>query len=72
MASSSSIQLLLDYTQQRYESTLKTIGEFGDVTIDDVTELMIRTHDQLKELVRLLIPSALNTREPISESKKTL
>lgn len=45
---------LLEYTKHRYDSSLKTMLDIGDINIDDVYELMKQTHEQLKELLMIV------------------
>ena len=45
---------LLEYTKNRYNSSLETMLNIGDINIDDVYELMKQTHQQLKELLMIV------------------
>jgi len=43
---SESFYPLIEYTIKRYDESLKVMLDIGDVTIDDVYELMKLTHEQ--------------------------
>lgn len=45
------LELLLEYTKHRYDAALRVMLDIGDLSIDDVYELMKITHEQLKELL---------------------
>lgn len=49
-----SLKNLLEYTIKRYESTLQSMLDIGDVNVDDVNILCKETHQQLMELITTL------------------
>jgi len=49
-----SLKNLLEYTMKRYESTLQSMLDIGDVNVDDVNILCKETHQQLMELITTL------------------
>jgi hypothetical protein len=51
---SNTIKYLLEYTMKRYDSSLKSMLDIGDINIDDVNELLNETHHQLKELLAFI------------------
>lgn len=46
---------LFEYAKDRYITTLKTVINIGDFTMDDAYNLLKESHNELKELIYLVL-----------------
>lgn len=46
---------VFEYSKDRYIATLKTVINIGDFTMDDAYNLLKESHNELKELLHLVL-----------------